>query len=96
MFQLSKLCFGEKPNVSFSVAMDPDKVRTKPGQNYAVTPVALTYKNKQTYFEPLVPMFVAFSVPDTGIIFNKYKTFSVLIYFVLIYFEFSQFPRVLI
>lgn len=66
MFTLSKLCFGEKPNVSFSVAMDPDKVRTKPGQNYAVTPVALTYKNKQTYFEPLVPMFVAFSVPDTG------------------------------
>jgi hypothetical protein len=65
LFQLSKLDFGEALTVSFSVALDPDKTLTKSGKNYAVTPVALTYKNKQmkVYFEPLVPMSVHFKVP---------------------------------
>jgi hypothetical protein len=45
--------------------LDPDKTLTKSGKNYAVTPVALTYQNKQqnTYYEPLVPMSVHFKVP---------------------------------
>ena len=65
MFQLSQLDFGEKPTVSFSVALDPDKTLTKRGKNYAVTPVALTYQNKEQkiYYEPLVPMSVVFNVP---------------------------------
>jgi hypothetical protein len=64
VFQLNRLDFGETPYVSFSVALDPDKTVTKSGKSFAVTPVALTYKNKaQIYYEPLVPMSVNFKVP---------------------------------
>ena len=65
MFQLSKLEFDVKPVVSFLVEIDPDKARTKIGKNYAVTPVALTYKNKQSYFEPLIPVTISFTIPGT-------------------------------
>ena len=64
MLQFKKVDFGEKPFVSFSVAMDPDKVRTKAGKNYAVTPVSLVYQNKRSFFEPLIPLSVAFTVPS--------------------------------
>ena len=48
--------------------MDPEKSREKLGKTYAVTPVALTYKNKkrtETYFEPLISMSVTFTVEGT-------------------------------
>lgn len=55
--------------MSFTVVMDPEKSRKKSGKNFAVTPVSLTYKNKkmETYFEPLIPMSVAFIVPGTDL-----------------------------
>ena len=55
--------------MSFTVEMDPEKSREKSGKNYAVTPVSLTYKNKkmETYFEPLIPLSVAFTVPGTDL-----------------------------
>lgn len=65
LFKLPILDFLETPLVSFSVQLDPRKT-LKPGKNFAVTPVALTYKDKtksETFSEPLAPMSVAFYVP---------------------------------
>ncbi|XP_046853309.1 uncharacterized protein LOC124446514 isoform X2 [Xenia sp. Carnegie-2017] len=68
MFKLDKLAFGETVYESFSVAIDPNKIRKKPGKNYVVTPLAVTYKNSsinvQKYFEPLLAISVAFEIPD--------------------------------
>ncbi|XP_028406171.1 uncharacterized protein LOC114528690 [Dendronephthya gigantea] len=69
VFSLSKLEFGERPTVSFSVSLDSEKTLKKSGTNYAVTPVSLTYQNNKgkSYYEPLVPMSVQFKVPEQPI-----------------------------
>ncbi|XP_028405472.1 uncharacterized protein LOC114528088 [Dendronephthya gigantea] len=63
-FSLKKLDFGEKYFVSFTVEIDPKNTKTSPGKYYAVTPVALSYKKNQTYFEPLIPISIAFTVSE--------------------------------
>ena len=64
IFQLPILDFLETPSVSFSIFLDPFKT-LKHGKSFAVTPVALTYKdNTETFYEPLVPMSVSFNVPS--------------------------------
>lgn len=55
--------------MSFTVKIDPKNTKTKPGKYYAVTPVALSYKKNQMYFEPLIPISIAFTV-------SKSKTFT--------------------
>ena len=61
------MAFGETVYESFSVAIDPNKIRKKPGKNYVVTPLAVTYKtssiNVHKYFEPLIAISVAFEIP---------------------------------
>ena len=61
--------FGEIMKISFSILLDPYKTLKKSGESYAVTPVALSYKNKQKniYYEPLLSVAIKFSVPGTTI-----------------------------
>ena len=57
--------------MSFSIVLDPEKT-LKSGINFAVMPIVLTYKDNtknETFFEPLVPVSVEFTVPSKSCYF---------------------------
>ena len=72
--------FLEEPLLIFTLELDGGKT-LKPGKNYAVTPIALTYKDIRTqekFYEPLDPVSVTFMVPPGN---NQYIIVNIVLLF---------------